>query len=163
GLVRLRLTVHNPDRARHPGGVWDLGDRGSMFFRDLSLELPLPGEGAARVSWAAEPGEAPRSAEGPFEVYQDSSGGENWRSRNHVNRDGRVPCSFRGYRVRAPGVEAAGLHANPVVAVEAPGGWVSAAVPEFWQQFPKTLAVRGRTLRVAFFPEEFGDLFELQG
>jgi hypothetical protein len=32
-LVRVRLTLHNPARAGHPGGIWDLGDPGSIFFR----------------------------------------------------------------------------------------------------------------------------------
>ena len=54
---------------------------------------------------------------GALEIYQDSSGGENWDSRNHVNREGRVPCSFRGYRVRAGGREESGLRASPAVAV----------------------------------------------
>jgi len=30
GLARLRLTLHNPDAARHRGGLWDLGDKGSQ-------------------------------------------------------------------------------------------------------------------------------------
>src|SRR5262249_35992120 len=37
GLVRIRFTLHNPRRAQHSGGLWDLGDPGSILFRDLSL------------------------------------------------------------------------------------------------------------------------------
>src|SRR5207244_1063179 len=32
-LVRVDFTLHNPRRARHPGGLWDLGDGGSLLFR----------------------------------------------------------------------------------------------------------------------------------
>src|SRR5262249_11993798 len=46
-LVRFRLTVHNPRRARHRGGLWDLGDSGSVFFRDLALDLTGAGSEAA--------------------------------------------------------------------------------------------------------------------
>jgi hypothetical protein len=155
GLVRVALTVHNPRRARHRGGLWDLGDAGSVLFRDLSLSLGLRGEG---VAWTAEPGQPVRST-AAVEIYQDSSGGENWQSRNHVNREGRVPCSFRGYRVRAGGAEERGLRASPVVG----SGGVTAALPEFWQQFPKAIGVGGGALRVGLFPEEFADLHELQG
>src|SRR5204862_206285 len=39
GLVRLRLTLHNPERARHKGGLWDLGDPWSVYFDALSVRL----------------------------------------------------------------------------------------------------------------------------
>src|SRR5207302_3219929 len=94
---------------------------------------------------------------------QDSSGGENWKSRNHVNRHGRVPCSFRGYRARHAGREERGLRASPVVAVHGEGRCVAAAVPEFWQQFPKAIEAAGGVLRLRLFPGQFGDPFELQG
>jgi hypothetical protein len=164
GLVRLRFTLHNPNRARHAGGLWDLGDPGSVLFRDLSLEAALAGPDAPDVRWTAEAGAAPQALVGNvLEVYQDSSGGANWRSRNHVNRDGRVPCSFRGYRVRDGRGEAFGLRASPVVSLRGPAGVVSVAVPEFWQQFPKALEVDRGTARVRLFPGQFADLFELQG
>jgi hypothetical protein len=164
GLVRVRVTLHNPRRARHAGGLWDLGDPGSVLFRELAFELGLAGAGGPEVIWTAEPGQTPRrSAGGALEIYQDSSGGENWNSRNHVNRRGQVPCSFRGYRVRGEDGEERGDRANPVVTACGVAGRITAAVPEFWQQFPKALEVRGRSLSAALFPGQFGDLFELQG
>jgi hypothetical protein len=156
GLVRVAFTIHNPERARHRGGLWDLGDPGSVLFRDLSLRLGAQPDNKA--FWTAEPGQTPRSAS-TVEIYQDSSGGENWKSRNHVNRDGRVPVSFRGYRVRGGDAEETGLRANPVVRV----GGVAAAVPEFWQQFPKAIAAGRDEIRIGLFPAEFDDLHELQG
>jgi hypothetical protein len=163
GLVRLRLTLHNPRAARHRGGLWDLGDRGSVLFRELALTL-RPGNGLSLLHWSAEPGQPALTADpGTWELYQDSSGGENWQSPNHVNRQGRVPVSFRGYRVRGAAGEQTGLRASPVVALgDGPSG-LTVAVPEFWQQFPKALEWDGRTLRVGLFPRQFGDLFELQG
>ena len=164
GLVRVRLTVHNPNRARHRGGLWDLGDPGSMLFRDLSVKMEVKGSGDPHVAWTAEPGEPVRSLqEGNLEIFQASSGGANWQSNNHVNSRGRVPCPFRGYRLRSQGQEVYGLRANPVVAFHGSGGTLTAAVPEFWQQFPKALEATGRELRVRLFPEQWKDLFELQG
>jgi hypothetical protein len=164
GLVRLDLTVHNPRRARHPGGLWDLGDRGSVLFRDLSLELRLQSAAEPRVSWAAEIGQPAAPAEaGALELYQDSSGGENWRSKNHINRCGRIPPSFRGYRLRRAGREYTGLRASPVIGIQGTGGGLAVAVPAFWQQFPKALEVEGRLVRIRLFPGQFDDLFELQG
>jgi hypothetical protein len=163
GLVRLDLTVHNPQRARHPGGLWDLGDRGSVLFRDLSLELRLRSAAESELTWSADGGRSTAGGPGPLELYQDSSGGENWQSNNHLNRDGRVPVSFRGYRLRRGGQAQAGLRASPVVRVRGSGGGVTVAAPEFWQQFPKALEVTDRLLVVRLFPGQFGDLFELQG
>jgi hypothetical protein len=163
GLVRFRLTLHNPRRARHPGGIWDLGDPGSMLFRDLSLELDMEGTESPRASWAAEPGQPLQSTDGSLEIYQDSSGGENWKGRNHVNRNRSVPNSFRGYRARSAAGERTGLRANPVVSLTCGEGRMTAALPEFWQQFPKSIEADNRCLRVRLFPGQYGDSFELQG
>jgi hypothetical protein len=164
GLLRARLTLHNPRRARHGGGLWDLGDPGSILFRGLSLEWAVADSTGCRAEWRAEPeGSAGSDESGPVEVYQDSSGGENWNSRNHLNREGRVACAFRGYRVRAATRELHGLRANPILSVQSPTAAVTVAVPEFWQQFPKSVAWASPSLRVGLFPEQFGDLHELQG
>ena len=91
-------------RAAHPGGQWDLGDPGSVYIRDASLTLSLPaGEGEVSLTCSMEVGARAESLAGPFELYQDSSGGENWNSPNHVNHNHTVPVSFRGYRLRAGG------------------------------------------------------------
>lgn len=162
GLVRLRLTLHNPNRAQHLGGLWDLGDAGSILFRDLSLNVGL--KGATQTAWSAEPGQLVQWTEKDrLEIYQDSSGGEKWQSANHVNREGKVPYSFRGYRVRARGKETNGLRASPVAAIQGAKGRLTGAIPEFWQQFPKAIQASGETLRLQVFPEQFNDLHELQG
>ncbi len=163
GLMRARLTIHNPNRARHRGNLWDLGDPGSILFRDCSCTMTIAGGETAKVRWQAEPEGPVAEDAGRVLIYQDSSGGDNWRSRNHVNRHGAVPCSFRGYRVRSARGEETGLRANPVLSVHSPAGVVSAAMPEFWQQFPKAIEARDARLRIGLFPGEFGDLFELQG
>ncbi len=100
--VRLRVTLTNPDAAVHEGGFWDLGDPGSVLFKDVSLHVVPPGEPSpAGVMCSAESGAPLESHSTPFEVYQDSSGGEQWQSPNHMNRERRVPVTFRGYRLRS--------------------------------------------------------------
>lgn len=163
GLVRIRFTLHNPNRARHRGGLWDLGDPGSCLFGDLSLHLRTQ-TSESNAEWISESGQqSSRCDDGRLEIYQDSSGGENWQSRNHVNRQGRIPCRFRGYRVRTSHGEQFGLRASPVLALGGSDAAVVVAVPEFWQQFPKALASEPGSVRIGLFPEQWDDLFELQG
>ena len=97
--VRAHVGILNPRAARHPGGHWELGDDGSILFRELTWKLtPVR---SSSCSWSAETGAPLAPAPSTVvEIYQDSSGGENWRSRNHVTREGDVPTTFQGYRVR---------------------------------------------------------------
>jgi hypothetical protein len=163
GLLCLRLTLHNPRRSRHKAGLWDLGDPASLLFRELSLELGLRWSSLPLWGWRTEDVSDTRYGNEPLEIYQDSSGGDNWQSRNHINRHEQVPCSFRGYRARCGEVEVRGYRASPLVIIFSEDCCVTAAVPEFWQQFPKAIEVRERLLRIGLFPSQFGDLFELQG
>ena len=164
GLVQLRFTIHNPNRARHRGGLWDLGDAGSIRFDDLSLVFGAAAKPAV-VQWKAAFDDPFQSLDGDaLEIYQDSSGGENWQSRNHVNREGRVPCRMRGYRVRAGDENTSGLRGEPIVTLRSEALSLTVSMPEFWQQFPKALEVeRQAAVRASLFPRQWDDLFELQG
>ncbi len=163
-VVRVLLTVRNPRRAEHPGGYWELGDRGSVLLQDLSLAV-LPSAPVEAVRCSAEPHLPPARAVKRVHAYQDSSGGENWQSRNHVNRDGVVPNAFRGYRLELDGVQSGGLRATPVVLLDGSGGApeVGVAVPAFWENFPRVVEADPSQLRVGFWPREYASPHELQG
>jgi YetA-like protein len=171
-LAAIQMTLHNPRAARHLGGLWDLGDEGSIYFQDLSLRLPLQSRTAPRVTWTTNSihplwhtlHPVTNSLVGGLQIYQDSSGGENWRSTNHVNRFGRVMQRFRGYRVEAgQSLIEEGYRATPMLAVFAENGAIAATVDKFWQNFPKALETDGKELVLRLFPKQFADLFELQG
>ena len=164
-LVETKFTIRNPRAAKHSGGLWDLGDDGSVFFKDLSIDVGLPPATSASVQWAVAPGHAPRAGQyDRFLIYQDSSGGSNWNSVNHVNRLGRVPNTFRGYHVIADGaIVEEGERATPSLSLCQSDNSVSAAIESFWQNFPKCLSVRQNCLRIGLFPDTYSDAFELQG
>jgi len=180
-LVRVRLTIHNPRRARHAGGLWDLGDPGSVLFRSLELVAQCPDDqsevaaaeksGAVealpvdRAFWRAEPEEPSHVGSGAemLVIEQASSGGENWQSINHVDRHGRVAESYRGYVTRHAGRKTRGLRASPVMARVGGRVAVALAVPEFWQQFPKRLTTSATGIEIELFPQFEGSLHELQG
>jgi hypothetical protein len=165
GLVELRFTLHNPRAAAHPGGRWDLGDAGSVYFRDLAIHLPLRAQNNVRCMWTPELHQPLVPSAGTrLEIYQDSSGGQNWRSTNHVNRHGQVMQTFQGYRVTADDcVIAEGKCATPIIAVGNHEMRVTAAVDKFWQNFPKALEADYNKLSIRLFPQQYHDVYELQG
>lgn len=164
-FVRLDFTLRNPGAAKHPKGLWDLGDPGSIFFRDLTLKVPLKVESETSIEYFTEKG-TPLSKfnSNTLVIYQDSSGGENWKSSNHVNRYGKVTHSFRGYEVRDnEGVIKKGLRATPLIYIEDGNKGLSGTIQNFWQNFPKALEVEDNALKIRLFPKYISDLYELQG
>jgi hypothetical protein len=161
--VRVDLTLRNSRKAEHPGGLWDLGSGGSVFLRDAAFAMALPAGDPATCGYSPEPGTPWTTAAGPVEIYQDSSGGDNWQSSNHLNRHHQVPNTFRGYWVRAGGAETRGLRATPVMALERGGRQLGIAMQAFWQNFPKALEASADGLTLRLFPRQYADAHEIQG
>lgn len=160
--VRLFLTVRNPKRAEHPGGHWELGDAGSLCFRDLSLALRAPRGG--KCTYRSERTLPLQTREAAtVEVYQDSSGGPCWESRNHLTRDRTLSVKFSGYREVAGGSERRGTRATPWVAVHDGKSGIAADVRYFWQEFPKAIEATNDQLTLRLFPRHSATLHELQG
>jgi len=178
-IIRMEFTILNPRAAKHPGGLWDLGDPGSIFFKDLSINTALKvGNRPSSISYHLSEDFVPMDYQQPLTahcspltadyssltIYQDSSGGENWKSRNHVNRNNEVKTSFRGYRIYEDGkLGKEGLRANPIISLKAEEKQISGAVQYFWQNFPKALEAKENTLIIRLFPTYYNDVFELQG
>lgn len=160
--LRAQISVVNRRRARHHRGQWVLGDEGSVLLRSVAWVLALAAP-AQRVRCAPEHGLPLEDVDMPFELYQESSGGDRWDGPIHRNREGRVPLRFRGYRLRSGRVERMANRATPIVAVDTAGGEISVAVPKFWENFPRAMGVDGRTIEIGLFPRQSADVHELQG
>ena len=141
-LLAGEITLHNPRRARHRGGLWDLGDPGSILLQDFTQSVSLVGAEKSDVRYRCEPSQPEQSTAGRFELYQESSGGENWNSQNHVNRHGAIPLAFSGYRASAAGEARTGSRAQPIVEIAGETVTLTAEIEHFWQQFPKALEAR---------------------
>lgn len=166
--LRLEFQLRNPQAARHPGGIWDLGDPGSCFFEDLTLYLH-PAGSARELRWYAEQhARTQRQSDAPWLLYQDSSGGAHWNSSNHVDDSGAPSVSFCGYRVESvDGGSGAriseGARATPCLQVLGESAWMAATVENFWQNFPKALRWKDGALSIGLFPGESRARYELQG
>ena len=69
---------------------------------------------------------------------------------------------FAGIACEKATIETAGLRASPVVCLREEGACITAAVPEFWQQFPKSIGVERSAAAHRIVPAEWRDQFELQ-
>jgi len=165
GFVEMQITLHNPRAARHLGGLWDLGDEGSFYFKDLSLHVPLRTQHTPRIAWTTQPFQPLKAQTATqLEIYQDSSGSENWRSTNHVNRFGQIAQTFRGYRVTMDGrLLEEKNRVTPSLVIYDDKASIAATIDKFWQNFPKALEAHGNKVILRLFPRQFNDVFELQG
>jgi len=164
GLVELKMTTHNPKRARHPGGLWDLGDPGSVHFRELSVETTVPATSTVQITPQSTDDTASVFQLSDFNLYQDSSGGQNWQSRNHIDGSGDISTQFCGYRLSNPSeLLQEGKRANPLISIEHGCGNLDVAVPSFWQDFPTSVRKAGNILTIGLFPEDAKNAYELQG
>jgi hypothetical protein len=163
GTVAIDVEVTNPRAARHPGGAWDLGDAGSVFIRDLSIEIHTESGSGDDIWGSLDHIDHMEPAGRRFAVYQDSSGGSQWQHANHVNRDNRDPCSFRGFRAIRDERVIEGLRATPIASIGGGNSRVSVTLPKFWQLFPKSIEAEPGRCRIGMFPRASGDLHELQG
>jgi len=163
-LIKMDITLQNPRRASHPKGFWDLGDEGSVYFKDFSLNVGMGKDRSAKIRWTVDSGQNFSETERKkLVIYQDSSGGANWDSPNHINRFGEMKNSFCGYRVYDNDeLIAEGNRARPVVSLIGKDGFVSGAVKEFWQNFPKAIEADANDIILRIFPGQYKDIFELQ-
>jgi hypothetical protein len=164
GLVIVNATIHNPQRARHSGGLWDLGDPGSIYFGGMVLESDVANTQQCRLALSVD--QLPREFVGnePLFLHQESSGGENWNARNHVNAEGKVLPRYRGYRLQYGHHEPEkGLRAEPVIEVRTTDSIISMSLPHFWQNFPSALQADDNAIRAWPFPADKPEAYELQG
>jgi hypothetical protein len=148
------VELHNPSRAVHTGGYWELGDAGSVLLRSAAVAVAsMPLGGPHRLRARIDRGEF-EECQVPFDLTQHSSGGEHWRSPVHVDASGTPPFDHRGYVLRSGVSQRLGLRAEPTLVVGAPpAGELSVTAPAFWQVFPKAVTVSAAgDVEVAWLP-----------
>ncbi len=164
GILQVETRLRNTQRARHSGGLWDLGDPGSFVFRSLEIsvrsdEIPV----SAMTHWRADRCSATRSTTHEVFLRQFGSGDRFWSSSNHVNGSGSVDVQTRGFEAVSDAGTLRGHRAEPTFVMEGDESWLAVAVPEFWQNFPASLAAAMGSLEVGLFPSLPDTSHELQG
>ncbi len=176
GLLQMETRIRNTRRAKHAGGLWDLGDSGSFVFSSFEIAVGSDNiPASATTHWKAERHHAAKSTSHEVFLRQVGSGGPAWNSASHVTASGQVCVAARGYEVTtnigkatghkqpSPLEQATGYRAEPTFLVEGDSSFLSVCVPEFWQQFPASIAASMGSLEVGHFPALAGVAYELQG
>ncbi len=161
GHVEIEARLRNTRRARHNGGLWDLGDAGSWFFQSFELRLTSPTiASSGDVRWKPEldlPWRTDARSAGIF-VSHSGSGGPWWTSHNHS----AVPTD-RGYIARTAAGFLRGYRAEPTVIIGDDSDSLAVGMPEFWQNFPGRLRVDSESVICELFSAVDGTQHELQG
>jgi len=165
GMVRLNSRIRNVRRARHKGGLWDLGDEGSFGFSGLRLNFKLQTCDNMQVRWKTQADADVRhqSADSNLRIIQFGSGGPAWASPNHLSADGTSHVIKRGYEATSEMGTVRGYRATPVVAIEADDCQLGVTIPEFWESFPSSIRMENDILSAELFPRSIAGEFELQG
>jgi hypothetical protein len=163
-LCELKSTVHNPDRARHKGGFWDLGDPGSKSFNSLAFELKQSNITALNWKMVGETNFR-QLCHNQIRLYQDSSGGDLWNHSLHTDKNGEPSVTFRGYKLTLDHVDVEfGNQASPIFqSIDRDNNKVCLHLLDFWQNFPSAISSRRDKLVVELFPKTTRSPFELQG
>ncbi len=164
GLLQVETRIRNSRRAKHAGGLWDLGDAGSFLFGSLEIEVSsdeIPA--AAMTHWKSERGQSVCSSASEVFLRQLGSGGPNWNNSNHITASGQISAPAQGYEISTDAGTLQGLRAEPTFMVQGDSSFLAVAVPEFWQQFPGSVAAAMGSLEIGLFPALPSVTYELQG
>lgn len=160
--VNCSFKLHNPMRAAHPDGIWDLGEENSLYIQSFAMGFEVKEIEVLHckldeaANWQTIIGQN-------LNIYQESSGGEHWDSPIHKNKDNIVPLTNRGFIFKQGGKTETGLRASPTVQLnnnqQVP---INLHIENFWQNFPKAIDIQNKTVRLELFPSTFPDDVELQ-
>lgn len=162
--IEVEMVLHNARRSLHRGGLWDLGDPGSIRIRSHGLTVTTTKSGTPWLQ-PEEKGEIQESSQECAEIalYQDSSGGKNWNSRNHLDANMNISTRFQGYQVTRSGQQtASGYRARPIAGITGISP-VQVGIRQFWENFPGSVNVMPNALTINLLPPETTGLHELQG
>jgi hypothetical protein len=163
-LVHCEFTLWNPRAARHRGGIWDLGDPGSVYFRSLHFPFVFKDSYFKCCRLSLNPGEEMIDArDRELSIFQGSSGGSNWSSLAHVDRYNRPTPKFKGYRLTIGAATSEGIRCNPALIYSTESSNIAFAIENFWQCFPNRLYATEGLVSVEPFPDADNQEFELQG
>lgn len=162
---RWMLTIRNPQRAEHAGGIWELGDRNSTLIRNATVSLKTghhSGNGKQRLHYRLDEQDDWKTSKSRWKLSQLGSGGPNYNYPTHRDSSGNVRMPVKGYQLVDDDRQVDGERATPTVILERDsGGCLGLVVPRFWQNFPRVICWDSEAITLGVFPQESGVAHEL--
>lgn len=168
GQLNLSVTIRNPNAAKHPGGTWDLGDANSFHFSELSVAIKhLKRAHTLKVengkTLAVEKDQK-------IVVTQQGSGGVNWQSPVHIDKDNLVDVDGPGYIIEQSKesiitenvINLTGQRASPIAVLGNDKQQCAIYTENFWQNFPSSFSIQNELTTIGLFPFREGKSYELQ-
>ncbi|MCF6324177.1 MAG: hypothetical protein L3J89_07635 [Gammaproteobacteria bacterium] len=159
-LIKIQTTLHNPNPATHPRGLWDLGDQGSELLNAFGFDLELANND--NLSYQISRDAPWQQARPDTHITQHASGGDNWQSPIHVDKNNQVTLKTNGFEITENHNQiSTGIRATPIIYGV---NGTSLTVGKFWENFPSSIIINNKNkLQINLFPAINGTLHELQG
>lgn len=152
GLIRWEFCIVNTQAAQHRHGLWDLGDKYSLYVQCMRIIVSVS-HSVRNVYCSPARKEAFLEMNGSeLFIHQESSGLPHWRHANHVNRLGRVSARFAGGVVQSSDRSMYTPALDPIIVLAGEKVLVTLALDPFWQVFPRAIRVSDKSMMIECFP-----------
>ena len=158
-FVKIQTTLHNPNPAKHPNGLWDLGDEGSELFKLFFFDIDLAESG--EVMYQTSPNTAWQPAGSRTKIIQHASGGSHWQSPVHVDKNNEVALNTNGFEVSSN--DATIFHGDRATPTLYSTNGAGLTIEKFWQNFPTSIEINNSSAQIGLFPSISHHYHELQG
>jgi len=159
--IKVEFTLRNPKAMVHNQGKWDLGNDNSFNFN--SFNIAFKNTDPERTNLTCFDQSNQHNSKGEFTLFQASSGGENWNSSNHMDKDGVINTPFKGFQIkRNQDIIFSGSRAEPLVSTYQGENKLTIICANFWQNFPKAISSKQGSLNLGLFPFYENTVHELQ-
>ncbi|KAA1261009.1 hypothetical protein LF1_35510 [Rubripirellula obstinata] len=165
--LRIDATLHNPNRAEHSDGFWDLGDPMSYCLESAMLSIENDDSVFSDIRWQTDRDQPvkERSSQKRLQLFQHHSGGHhsgghhsgglNAERRNHRRSDGNPPeLGPSRHEDR---------RFQPIVTLQGESSSVTATMIDFWQKFPSSIEADERGFHFGLLAQSNAGPQELQG
>jgi hypothetical protein len=159
--LRISVSVHNPMPLIHNSGKWDLGNDNSLFIHEFGLCFSLPDSQILYKTANAD--YLPANT---FSMEVDNSGGENWRSKNHIDHNAKPLNTERGAKLitELNGISEIFNELRPQGSfkIESNETGVIICIQDFWEKFPVLVKAINSDLSINFSTGKSATAVELQ-
>ncbi len=162
--LKINLSIHNPMPLIQKNGQWDLGNENSIELSSFGLKLSLPNSAFSVADSNINSGEFRRFDQWSLRI--NNSGGENWQSKNHVDKNGVVPKTERGAEIVEVTNQQTRKHStlrpSPVFDLSNQAQRFVIDINHMWEKFPLQVAAYNNDIDVNFCDDSAASPIELQ-